>query len=83
MLAHSHSHEKCLNCFIVSVHLSAYIKSPATGWIFVKFDIGDLSNMANNIKILLKSDKNIRHFELRPKYIYIVDSSTVYFVAQQ
>jgi hypothetical protein len=50
---------------------------------FVKFDIGDLCNVADYIKILLKSDKNIRHFELRPKYIYIVDSSTVYFVAQQ
>ena len=83
MLAHSHSHEKCLNSFIMSDHLSAYIKSAATGWIFVKFYVGDLFNMAENIKILLKSDKNIRHFTLRPKYIYIFDSSTVYFVAKQ
>ena len=49
----------------------------------MKFDIGDLCNTAENIKILLKSDKNIGHFKQRPKYIYIVDSSTVYFVAQQ
>jgi len=65
------------------VHLLEYIKSAATGWIFVKFDIGDSRNMADNTKILLKADKNIRQFKLRPKYIYIVDSSTVYFVAQQ
>jgi len=63
MLAHSHSHEKCLNSFIMSIHLSAYIKSAALGWIFVKFDIGDLCNVAENIKILLKLDKNIRHFK--------------------
>jgi hypothetical protein len=49
----------------------------------VKFDNGDLSNTAKNIKNLLKSDKNTRHFKLRPKYVYIIDSSTVYCVALQ
>ena len=83
MLACSQSHEKCPDSFIMSVYLSAYIKSAPTGWIFVKFDIGDLRNTAKKIKILLKSDKNIRHFKLRPKYIYIVDSSTVNVVVQQ
>ena len=66
----------------MSVHLLAYIKSAPTGWIFMKFDIGDSCSTAEKIKVLLKSGKNIGHFKLRHKYIYIVDSSTVNFVAQ-
>ena len=41
--------------FIMSVHLSAWNNSAATGWIFMKFDIWVFENLGI-IHIWLKSD---------------------------
>jgi len=64
------------------VRLSACITSAPIGS-GVKFDIGDFFNLSINPQILLKSNKIIVHFTWRNKYVYIVESSTKYFVTRQ
>jgi len=39
--------------------------------------------ICQELHISLKSENNVRHFTWRCKNVYIVDSSTKYFVAQQ
>jgi len=42
-----------------------------------------LRKSVQEIKIYLKSDKNIAHFTWRPTHVYIIDSSTKYLEARQ
>jgi hypothetical protein len=44
---------------------------------------GLLQNSFEGTQVRLKSDKNIVHFTWRPRYMYIVNSSTKYISARQ
>jgi hypothetical protein len=68
--------------FVMSVRLSVRISAASTGRIFVKFDIGDLRKSVGKLHIWLKLDENIE-VTRRRKYVYIFDSSTLYFVPRQ
>ena len=51
--------KKPISFAIMSVCLSSCISAAASGWIYVKFDIGDVyENVVEKIQIWLKSDKN-------------------------
>jgi len=44
---------------------------------------GLLQNSVEGTQVRLKSDSNIGHFTLRPKYVYIVKNNTKYISARQ
>ena len=59
--------------FIVSDGLSGCIGAPPNGRFYLKYDVGDLMlTSVEEFRIWLKSDENIGHFTLRPKYVLLL-----------
>jgi len=57
--------------FVVSVRLSAWNNSTATGKIFIKFEISVFfRKFVEKIQVSLTSDMNIGYFTRRPVYMY-------------
>jgi hypothetical protein len=48
---------------------------------YVKFHTGDFHENVKKLQIWLKSDKNIGHFTISPKHIYVFESSIKYLLA--
>ena len=79
-------HVSCKKCLIawaclspsrhLFIHPSTSINLAPTEWTFMKFDTGYF------YPHFVKTRKNTAHFTWRPKYIYIVDSNTKYFVVE-
>ena len=64
--------------------MSAHLSAAPAARIFVKFYIGNfIRESVETLQVWLKSEENIRLFTWRPKYIYIVYSSTNYLAVWQ
>jgi len=71
--------------YLCHIHPSACTCQSSSHWTdYVKFYTGDFhENLLRKSKYGSKSDKNIGHFTRNPKYIYVVESSMKYLLAQK